>query len=246
MTEQTLNPRGVVRRSIQPMVALRALRILFGNPDDTRQVFVIIRSMAGDAFERLYQRVLADPTGNRVLGERRDILTLLQDREGLRALPEGTLGREYARFMDRENISADGLVEASEESDDEEHFLDERAKVLSRRLRDTHDLWHVATGYQRDLFGEGALLAFSWAQTRNRGIAVILLIASLKHLRDGYPGFLRMLWQGWRRGRRAAFFPAADWETLLRTPLDEARRQLRVTDTPDYTPVFSEGALATR
>lgn len=220
------------------------MRILMNNPDDTAQVFRIIRALTGSSFERLYQRVLADPTGATILNEKRDILATLQSRDALREYPDGTLGREYARFLDREGISADGLVEASEDKVDDADFLDDRARVLSLRLRDVHDLWHVTTGYQRDLFGEHALLAFSYAQTGNFGIAFIVVIAALRRLREGYGNVIPLAWEGYRRGRRAASFVAADWEGLLKLPLAEVRRVLRVEDPPEYTPLFSTEAAA--
>lgn len=238
--------RGVVPRSVEPLTAWRAMRNLLRNPDDTAQVFHIVRALSGNAFERLYQRTLATPEGARILEERRDILPLLMDRDSLRALPEGTLGREYARFLDEEGLSPDGLVEASEEEADEYHFLDDRAQVLSRRLRDTHDLWHVAAGYQRDLFGEAALLGFTFAQGRHPGIGFIVLVAMLKYMREGQPQAVRLTWNGFLRGLRAESFICADWEGLLAVPLDEVRRRLKVEDVPRYTPAFSEAALAVR
>jgi ubiquinone biosynthesis protein COQ4 len=239
-----MNKRGVIPRPIQPLVAFRAMRDLLANPDDTALVFRIIRALSGNSFERLYQRVLADPQGSIVLNERREILPVLQDRDRLRALPNGTLGREYARFLDREGISAEGLVDASEEHEDDKVFLDERARCLSNRLRDTHDLWHVVTGYQRDLFGEHALLAFSYAQTRNPGIGFIVVMAAIRRWREGEKNVIPLAWEGYRRGRRAAFFVAADWEGMLAMPLDEVRRLLKVEEPPVYTPMFSAAAMA--
>ncbi len=239
-----MNQRGVTPRPIQPLVALRAMRDLLANPDDTALVFRIIRALSGNSFERLFQRVLADPTGGVVLNEKRDILPVLQNRERLRELPAGTLGREYARFLDNEGISAEGLVDASEEHVDDAVFLDERARCLSNRLRDTHDLWHVVTGYQRDLFGEHALLAFSYAQTRNPGIGFIVVMAAIRRWREGEKEVIPLAWEGYRRGRRAAFFVAADWEGMLEMALDEVREKLRVEDAPVYKPLFSAAAMA--
>jgi ubiquinone biosynthesis protein COQ4 len=239
-----MNQRGVTPRPIQPLVALRAMRDLLANPDDTALVFRIIRALSGNSFERLFQRVLADPTGAVVLNEKREILPVLQNRDRLRELPAGTLGREYARFLDREGISAEGLVDASEEHMDDQVFLDERARCLSNRLRDTHDLWHVVTGYQRDLFGEHALLAFSYAQTRNPGIGFIVVMAAIRRWREGVKDVIPLAWEGYRRGSRAAFFVAADWEGMLEMPLDEVRRMLKVEEPPVYTPMFSAAAMA--
>ena len=235
--------RGVAPRPLEPKVALRAMRALIEDPDDTAQVFRVIRALSGNSFERLFQRVLADPAGSKVLNERRDILAVLQDRARLRDLPDGTLGREYARFLDEEHISAEGLVDASGGFDDSV-FVDERARLLSRRLRDIHDLWHVVTGYQRDLFGEIALLAFTYAQIRNGGIGFIVLVAMLKEWREGYREGLALSWNAYFRGRRAGFLAAADWEALLEQPLADVRRELGVSELAPYTPLFSTAAAA--
>jgi ubiquinone biosynthesis protein COQ4 len=230
---------------IQPLEAVRALRALVSNPDDTGQVFRVIRALSGRSFERTLARVQADPTGRRILDERRRLLPVLADRARLRALPEGSLGRAYARFMDAEAISADGLVEASKTPEPlPEHRLGPDGQILGERLRDMHDLWHVVTGYGRDLFGEAALLAFTYAQTRNRGIGAIAAVGFWRMWRGGAREAATLVRRAWWRGRRAAFLPAADWEALLELPLDEVRRRLRVGPPPVYTPLRSAAASA--
>ncbi len=191
------------------------------NPDDTSQVFRIIRAASGHSFERLFRRVKQDPDGARILAERRELIDALSDQERLRGLPDGTLGREYARFMDAEHISADGLTEASQPDQAlDPSPLGPEAEVLGERLRDMHDLWHVTTGYGRDLLGEAALLAFSYAQTRNRGIGIIVGVALYKMWRGGANEAVALVRGGYRRGRKARLLPAADWEALLELPLE--------------------------
>jgi ubiquinone biosynthesis protein COQ4 len=231
------NPRPRIR----PLEAWRALRELFRNPDDTKQVFRIIDALSGRAGERMFERFRRTGTGERILAERRSLLGVLSDREALLALPEGSLGRAYADFTAREEISADGLVAASVEGG-RRFDLGEQRGLFGERLRDMHDLWHVVTGYGRDLLGEAALLAFSYAQTRNRGIGFIVAMAWWRARgADGKP-FRDLLAGGYRRGREAAWLPAADWEALLARPLDEVRRELRVGPLPEYVQVRSAGA----
>ncbi|MFN2377830.1 MAG: Coq4 family protein [Candidatus Binatia bacterium] len=241
-----MRKRGVAARPIDLLGAWRGIRALLADPDDTAQVFRIIRALTGNSFERLYQKVMADPCGRVVLDEKRDILAILKDRESLRCLGEGTLGREYVRFLDRENIHAEGLVHASEDIEYPAIFLDERAQVLSRRLRDTHDLWHVVTGYERDIFGEVALLAFTWVQTGNHGIGFIVFVAALKLWHEGHREGFGLAWAALWRSRGAGFFPAADWEKLLAMPLAEVRKLLGVTEVPTYSPLFTPAAAAVR
>ena len=225
------------KRRIRPLDAWRAIRVLIQNPDDTGQVFRIIDALSGNSGERLFQRFRRDPTGARILGERRSLLTTLSDRAALKALPAGSLGRIYADFTRREQITADGLVDASMEGERIDRGPERR--LFGERLRDSHDLWHVVTGYGRDLVGEAALLSFSFAQTLNPGVGFIVAVAWLK---AGRGEARRLIVDGFRRSRRAAWFPATDWETALTLPLDEVRRQLRIEPAPPYEAIRSTGA----
>lgn len=45
--------------------------------------------------------------------------------------------------------------------------MSEEEQLFSNRIRDLHDVFHVLTGYGRDLRGESAVLAFTIPQTRN-------------------------------------------------------------------------------
>jgi len=239
---------GPHHQRIRPLVAWRALRRLISNPDDTAEVFVIIDALSGRSGERLYRRFRTTGVGRRVLAERRDLMVRLTDVDALRALPEGSLGRSYAAFMEREQLSAGGLAEASQWSREASPAEDEDRMRFGSRLRDSHDLWHVVTGYGRDLVGEASLLSFTFAQTRNPGIGFIVLMAwwlSRGEIAYGR----RMIRDAYRRGRAAAWLPAADWEPLLERPLADVRGELAVGAPPTYRERRStagEAALAAR
>jgi ubiquinone biosynthesis protein COQ4 len=235
-----MNPPPPASRRVRPLAALRAIRALIHNPDDTAKVFDVIEALSGKTGERIYARFCKSDTGRRLLAERPALLARLSDREALLALPAGSLGRTYAEFMGREKISADGLVEASEHT---RSTLPPERRWFADRLRDMHDLWHVVTGYQRDLLGEASLLAFTYAQTRNPGIGAIVAAAWWRAGRVN-PEARRLLTEGYRRGRRAAWLPGQAWEELLRLPLDEVRERLAVGSPPVYQQVRSEGAPA--
>lgn len=227
------------RRRVQWRKARTALSNLIADPERTEQVFELIDALAGDAGERLFQRFLREPTAPGLLAEKPSLLRTLSDRARLEELPAGTLGREYARFMRAGGIDAQGLVDASEEADRtsrEETPLDAERLWFYDRLRDMHDLWHVLTGYGRDIAGEAALLSFTYAQTRNRGVGAIVLAAIAKGPKSLDLAWPRYLVRAWRRGRRAALLPAARWEELLPLRLDEARRRLGVSPPEEAHP----------
>lgn len=220
---------------IRPLVAWRALGALLRDPEDTAQVFTIVRALSGRSLLRGFRRFAASETGRAVLARDRELLDALGDESYLATLPAGSLGRVYLGFMQTQNITANGLVDASAQGplpDDPE------LGRYARRLRDMHDLWHVATGYGTDTSGEVCLLGFTFAQTRNPGLAFIAVMGARRIARETRSRIFRALWEGYRAGRRAAWLPATDWEALLEQPLDEVRSELRL-PTPKIYPLLA-------
>ncbi len=210
--------------SLSPIKAMKALRRLIKDPERTEEVFEILRGLSGNSLWHSYERFRQIPGSADLL--QRSLLTTLSDRDRLAALPQGTLGHSYFQFIYNENLSADGLVEASEFDEAVEpnpHLL-----AFGERNRDMHDLWHVTTNYGRDTFGELCLLAFTYAQTRNLGILAIVVIGALKIAQERGRGVFRAAWQAYRDGKRAQWLPAADWESLLELPLSDVRQRLGV------------------
>jgi len=223
----------------------RALATLLDDPDDLPQVFTLIEALSGTAPHRLLLGFKLSKHGSRLLRERPDISKLLADRDALRALPAGSLGRAYLAFVEAEGISPAGIRSASLEGMSGDARF-ETFDYLHMRMRDTHDVWHAATGYKGDVLGELALLAFTLGQHWNTGVAFIVVAAVLKGLGRGE---WRLILDGHRRGRAAAWLPAQDWESLLPLPLAEVRKRLSLEAPAEYTPVRTadlraEGVLA--
>lgn len=210
--------------------AWHALKGLIRDPERTDLVFEIIDSLDGPAFEREFARFRLHPDGQRLLRERPDLLATLSDREALRRMPEGSFGRAYARFMDAENLTAGGLVEAENAAigHDANEIVDPDRRFFGDRLRDMHDLWHVLTGYGRDEAGEAANLAFTVGQVPSRGVWLIVLAAAVLGPWSLAFSWQRYLFRAWRRGRRASKLSLVRYEDLLPLPLDEVRRRLHI------------------
>ena len=183
----------------------------------------MIDALSGGAEERMFYRFIGDPLGRQIIAEQRNLIDLLNDRETLKALPEGTLGRTYYEFMAEENLTADGLVAASEEAP--RLYAREGAEMIfGNRMRDSHDLWHVTTGYGRDGLGELSQLALYYAQTKNRGIGLIVLMGARAASQDApKAGIWKAVREGYRLGKTAKWLPLADWENLLDKPLEDVR-----------------------
>ena len=225
-----------------PLRALRAARVVADDPDQLPEVFAIIESLSVDTLQRIGRRMKRSETGRRLLDARPDIVAKLADREALAKLPDGSLGRTYLAFVEREKISAEGIRDAA--ASGMKHASDIPAPLdwVHARMRDTHDLWHAVTGYSGDVLGEAALLAFTFAQTKNPGIALIIGIAIAKtaHAANGGGRDARKtMLDGFRRGKNAAWFPGQDWESMLALPVDEVRARLGLEAPPVYTEIRS-------
>lgn len=141
--------------------------------------------------------------------------------DALRFLPDGTLGREYARFMDENGLTPDALERPPQDATKLEEF---RA-----HMRGCHDIWHVATGWTPDLLGELGLQAFYLAQLRVPFPAFVLAAGMLhvvwKERRHFYE-VVDAVAEGWRQGVEAQALAPVDWTVWLATPLDEVRDEL--------------------
>ncbi|HEX6240027.1 MAG TPA: Coq4 family protein [Polyangiales bacterium] len=231
------------RTRYRPLDALRALRALSRDPDDTGQVFKIVAALSGDTQGRILRRLLQTEVGRNLVRSGRSLIPTLVDRERLRSLPADSLGRAYLAFCERAGITADGLIAASQEGDMSSLGQDEQ--FVAARMRDIHDLIHVVTGYQTDLVGEASVLAFTVAQTKNPGVALIVLLAYMRP-RGPHRGSRHVLRQAFARGRRAAWLPGVDWEEKLSQPLQQVRRELGLSETPVYTPVWPHQVFANK
>lgn len=213
--------------------AWKAIRLLIRDPKQTDQVFEILEALTGGSFERQFQRFAADPAGRQLLLEKPALLAMLSDRDALRALPEGSLGRAYLAFMESGNLTADGLVEADavaaeRNPNPEAHQRDADREFYGDRRRDIHDLWHVLTGYGMDEAGEAANLAFTFGQIPSLGLGLIVMAGAIIGPKTPRFGWERYLIRAWRRGCRASDLTTAPYEELLALPLEDVRLRLGV------------------
>lgn len=197
-------------------LGLRALSRLLRDPDDTAQVLILGLAINAARLPQLLMRVLAAEGGLRLLAEGPVIDSRTVDFERLRSLPEDSLGGAYARYLDDNGLDPDLFQPPP--------GLPEVARNLATRVRQTHDIWHVLTGYAPDVPGELALQGFTFAQLRMPSSFLIATLGTaIKAPREA-----RRVWDGYRRGRDAAFLPVVRFEALWDRPVGEVRAQLGI------------------
>lgn len=237
-------PRRLPPQKIDIVRALKALRALLADKENTTAVFEIMQAMNGRSTWKGYSRLLSTDLGGRLAYERVELNDRLNDRNWVDSLPDGSVGAAYRHFVRSEELSAEGLAEISREAAAKRGVPVEISHPVAwfgRRIRDSHDIWHTLTGYGRDGLGELCLVGFSFAQTRSLGWLVIAVGGCLQSLRvKGGHLAVKAVIEGYRRGKAAAWLPGQDIEALLHEPLESARARLNLTPPTAYLSVPAE------
>ena len=236
----TRDPRRFARPRRRWLTAVKALNRLMRDKEDTGQVFEIMGALNGPTTARNFERLMATPGGGRLAYEHVELAPKLMDAAWLDAFAPGTVGAVYREFVRSEQLSADGLAAISRERrgtavDDPHPYA-----WFGRRIRDSHDIWHVLSGYHRDGLGEACLVAFSYGQTGSLGWAVIAAGAALRARKRGGRPYARAILQGYRRGKAAGWLPGEDYVALMAEPLEAARRRLGITPASLYDAIPPE------
>jgi ubiquinone biosynthesis protein COQ4 len=215
---------------MRPLKAWRHFRKLVANKEDTEQVFHITEALKTRRTHEQAWAFIASPEGQRFLAAETDIPGMLDDHARWADCGPNTVAATYIAFMRREGLSAAGLVAESEKFMPREKRLGDLTEWYFERLRDTHDLFHVLTGYSRDALGEASLLGFSYEQNHNRGIWFIAYAAAFqikKQTRTSAPIYASIN-EGRRLGRAAKKLSHMDVEAVMRMDIGEARAMLNV------------------
>ncbi len=229
------------RSLIRPLKAAGHMKRLLADKEDTEQVFHIMEALNGNNMFRKVRQYSKTEIGRAMMDRRRYLPAILDDHDRLKKLPENTVGRAYVAFMEREGLSAAGLVEESEKWWDHHEKFDDDIDFLGCRFRDTHDLYHVLTGYGRDELGEISVLGFSHAHNGGFGNLFISYIGAwdLSKLAPE-PHLVRAsLREARRNGRAANALVTEDIVALLREPLADARERMNISE-----PIAYKAALA--
>lgn len=203
---------------------------LIADKEDTKQVFHVIEALNGDATRKDFAKFLSSKKGKSLLGERQFLPDMLDDHDGLRKFPQGSVAAAYIEFMEREGLTAHGLVNESLENREHQNQYDDDLLWYANRLRDTHDLYHVLTGYGRDALGEDALLGFSHSQNGGLGVSFIAYMGS-RQIAKSVPSSARIkdvLAEGRKHGKLAKRIVDQDINELLAMPLNAARELLNI------------------
>ncbi|MEM7493229.1 MAG: Coq4 family protein [Pseudomonadota bacterium] len=219
----------------QPLKAWSHMQKLIADKEDTAQVFYIIQALNGNSSRKDFKRFLSTPSGIEMLKRREFLPDILDNHDEIAKLPAGTVGRTYMEFMQREGLSAAGLVAESEMRGDRDLYDDDLLWYYNR-LRDTHDLEHVLTGYGRDAMGEASLLRYSYSQGGGMGVNFIAFMGAREVAKYAPKGVSipAVAKEAKRNGKAAARVIDQDIPALLREPIEDARERMNIREPALY------------
>lgn len=175
---------------------------------------------------RLRDAMLSNPTGRRILRDRPRITSENMSLEYLRSLPEGTVGRTYAIWLDREGVTPDSR-------DSVQYIDDEECAYVMQRYRECHDFYHAVTGLPTVVEGELALKAFEFINTLipMTGLSLAAVVRLKPAERERFFS-LHLPWAV-RSGLASEELINVYWEEQLERNVDELRAELNIETPPD-------------
>lgn len=207
----------------------RALKRATAHPDNGL-IFIsqVVRHGSGPSLKYTYKKMLETRLGGEMAFNNEEIsnyIPTLCDR------PEGSVGRVcYEKFQEEQMY----VVKISRRKTNDKWIEAKHPySWMARRYRDTHDIWHVLTGYPASFDGEMCITLFSFAQTRSIswliiGLTILFAIGRPIGLRNVTLEKIKMAYEAYRIGKKCNFLLAEDYDKLLSENLQDARKRLNI------------------
>jgi len=200
-------------------VALKCLEVLQKDPANPEYADLFNTCMDRNLYSAFAEDWSRNAEGRRLLAERPSLEAKDLDLSALERLPDGTLGREFVRYFQTNGIKPFVSAGAS----------DTDFRYVVKRLRETHDLYHVVTGYGTDPVGELELQAFQVGNLHFRSslfIVVVSLANVSSMMKIPFSQYARRLWAAFRRGARSRYLASFRFEEHWETPVAQLRAAL--------------------
>ena len=210
-----------LKERLQNLKMVAGLATFLKNPASLDSVFAVAASLKDSPLGAQMVQYLLDNPEFKALAEegwRPQPIDLQQ----LQRLPEGSLGRCYADQLIRQGITPDTLIDSSPVTNAEEFVV--------HRLKETHDIIHVLTGFGIDGDSELGLQGFNLAQNRSPLAVMLIFGGMLSGLQNGesLEPLLKALARGFQMGLAADLVIAHKLEDHWERPLREWRQELKL------------------
>ncbi len=184
------------------------------NPNNTAAALAIAERLRElGLIEAEERKLMSDPESALVIKKRKTLGPI--DLQKLNKLPEGSLGKVYSSHMLKLGLNPEFFKNIE---------IVDGITLGMMRLRQTHDLWHVMTGFDTSVPGELGLQAFMLAQT-DSPLSPLLIGGRLFAVAVKDPSEVPLIFEsvthGWILGKNSKPLFPIDWEANWETPLQE-------------------------
>jgi ubiquinone biosynthesis protein COQ4 len=176
--------------------------------------------VATPAFDLAAEHLMQDSACAALIRDR--YIPFAHDLNALLAYPRNSLGYIYSVAMKKSGFDPNLHAGMSSES---------YAQYVELRLSQTHDIWHILTGFDTSEISEIGLQAFHLAQfPYPLGTMLIAnaLISSTLFAPKELPQLLGAIAQGWQMGQVANPLFAQRWEEAWEKPLAQWQAELNI------------------
>jgi ubiquinone biosynthesis protein COQ4 len=209
-------------RQMQPMKVLQPFLALLAGDSSLdvvgEMVFALLET---DSFEIAVEHLKRDPQSAALIAER--YMAPPHDLDALLQYPPDSLGYLYGIAMQSKGFRAEDLYE--------DIPIYSEASYVEARLSQTHDIWHIVTGFGVSPSDEIGLQAFHLPQFPYP-LAVSLLsssmMATLLFHPEELPTLLDAIQTGWEMGKNAMPLFAQKWEEAWEKPLIQWKKELNL------------------
>uniref|UniRef100_A0A1B6LGW4 Ubiquinone biosynthesis protein COQ4 homolog, mitochondrial n=1 Tax=Graphocephala atropunctata TaxID=36148 RepID=A0A1B6LGW4_9HEMI len=129
------------------------------NPTRGDMIAILGEASGERALQFMHSAMLNSEEGREILREAPRINSKTVDLNRLRSLPEGTVGRVYYNFLEKNKVTPDSRLPVQ--------FVDDvQLAYTMQRYRETHDLNHAVLGMPTNMLGEVTVKWVEAFQTR--------------------------------------------------------------------------------
>ena len=228
----------------RPKINLRKawyhLRRLEKQKEKTSEVFHVFEALPWMGVVDTAVAFLSTERGKEIYSREPSLPAILDNHDALRRLPKGTLAHDYCDYMEREELSAAGLVAEYEDWRGDRPRINDKVEWYIDRLRDTHDILHMLTGIGRDALGEQCLGAFVFHQRRSIGHIFLAYVGGMilkTHVKGSKAPVMRAVRNCQQAGKVCKRIAEESILELLAMPTEEVRTRLNVKPSPVYQEV---------
>lgn len=208
---------------------------LAGNPIETKHVFAISETLlastsSADIEKGIQQFVRINPDFQELFDSKNPKwLNTPYDLNKLKNFPAGSLGNTYANHMISRGFNPEFYPH---------HKINGLADFVFDRTLKTHDIWHVVSGFDTDVYGEIGLQGFYLGQDPGADAALIVTAGIIWAVKSRDAAKIQTMFQyitkGYQLGKRAKKLFAVRWEDMWEIQVKDLRLKYNIITPQEY------------